>query len=120
MVLQSLTVMTEAPISKEDQSLGIAGASSLQAVEHQRVPKCHPIAHLVVVPGNKNHSTFTALSYRRAVARAPYRLPLMAETRNRASWVAVRACSLLGKQIKGRQARRVSKGHEKRCTLRWE
>ena len=50
MVLQSLTVMTEAPISKEDQSLGIAGASSLQAVEHQRVAKSGPVSDLVVVP----------------------------------------------------------------------
>ena len=45
-----LTVVTEAPVSKEDQSLGIAGASSLQAVEHERVAKSGPVTNLVVVP----------------------------------------------------------------------
>ena len=47
----SLTVVTEAPVSNKEQPLGVAGTSSLQAVEHQSVSKRGAISHLVVIPG---------------------------------------------------------------------
>ena len=48
----SLTVVTEAPVSNKEQPLGVAGTSSLQAVEHQCVSKCGAISHLVVIPAS--------------------------------------------------------------------
>lgn len=49
MLTESLTVVTEAPVSEEDQPLGVAGASRLQTVEHECAAESGPISNLIIV-----------------------------------------------------------------------
>lgn len=54
MVREGLTVVTEAPVSEEDQPLGVAGASRLQAMEHQSATKSSPVSNTVVVSAGRD------------------------------------------------------------------
>ena len=54
MTVEGLTVVTEAPVSKQDQPLWVAGASRLQAVEHQGAAKSGPVSNSVVVPAGRS------------------------------------------------------------------